>query len=146
MQSPKNAFLSQYNQDLWTAVAAELRHDTRVFKVKAQVKPGCRSQSDFLTRGNETGDALAKSKAKQLADICFAEFSHRLYDAVNLQTPIVSTLIACAEHATNGAFNMFDDSARVQQPTISVSHTCSCPPLSRCRGQSPSVQRHLYGQ
>ena len=137
LQSPeKNAFLSQCdNQDLWAAVAAELRVDTRVFKVKAHVKPGCRSQSAFLTRGNETVDALAKSKAKQLADIHFAEFSQCLYDAVKLQTHIVSSLIARAEHATNGAFNMFDDSAHVQQPTISVSRPCSCPPLSRCRGK-----------
>ena len=102
---------------------------------KAHVKPGCRSQSAFLTRGNETVDALAKSKAKQLADIRFAEFSQCLYDAVSLQTHIVSSLIARAEHATNGAFNMFDDSAHVQQPTIPVSRPCSCPPLSRCRGK-----------
>ena len=80
-------------------------------------------------------DALAKSKAKQLADICFHEFSQCLYGAVNFQTHIVSSSIARAEHATNGAFNMFDDSAHVEQPTISVSRPCSCPPLSRCRGK-----------
>ena len=67
----------------------------------------------------------AKSKAKQLADIRFHEFSQCLYDAVNLQTHIVSCLIARAEHVTNGAFNMFDDSAHEQQPTISVSRPCS---------------------
>ena len=33
------------------------------------------------------------------------------------------------------ADSVLDDSAHVQQPSISVSRPCSCPPLSRCRGK-----------
>ena len=126
------------NHDLWQLFIEEvLREGVRevsFIKVKAHVGNAYAGQPEWLSKGNERADELAKATAKGQF-LCRLQVAQPfLRRAVDIQSHLVCTLVLRKEKR----FMVSDPFDECTEPfqALRISATCCCPPKTRIRSKT----------